>query len=138
MDRPQEHKEIDSEHQPDEARTLVAALTNLLLNDPTPPTTRPEDQSRTQHQNLAPGRTSTADASLRNFTSTSSDNNSFLDEEGQTGQTPFPPAFLADSHQVREALRRADSLRPRGHLDDEPFSPSAFIRDQPRFRNEGE
>jgi hypothetical protein len=36
-----------------------------------------------------------------------------------------PPSFLGDQ-QVRHALQRAKSLRPQGHLDDEPYFPSAL------------
>jgi hypothetical protein len=39
---------------------------------------------------------------------------------------------------VREALQRANFLRPQGHLDDEPHYPSSFLGTHSRLRVEGE
>jgi hypothetical protein len=36
MDLPEEHDATDTDRQPEDTRTLVAALTNLLVNDPSP------------------------------------------------------------------------------------------------------
>jgi hypothetical protein len=123
---PQEHKEADPETLPGDARALVAALTNLLLDDhPPPPRTAEETQIDPQRHTNA---TITPDVILRNFTSTSSSN------DGDEGQTPLPPTFLADS-QVRAALQRADSLRPQGHLSDEPYFPSSVMGVTPLFQD---
>jgi hypothetical protein len=134
MDLPEEHDATDTDRQPEDARTLVAALTNLLVNDPSPVQgtesrailagTRAELQRPADRH---------ADAVLREFTSTSSSSNDgLLDEERRT-----PPEFLGES-QVREALHRANSLRPQGHLDDEPHFPSSFLGTHSRLRVEGE
>ncbi len=143
MDLPEEHDATASDSQPEDARTLVAALTNLLMDDTSPALgteSRADLIDRANLIDLAGTRAESqrpadrhADAVLRGFTSnSSSSNDGLLDEERRT-----PPEFLGES-QVREALQRANSLRPQGQLDDEPHFPSSFLGTHSRVRVEGE
>jgi hypothetical protein len=127
-----DHKENDQDHQPADAKTLVNALTNLMLDDPTPPL---EMHGRPIAESMQPANAhGDADTALTNFTG-----NSSLNDVPPNGdrRTPPTPAFLEDRH-VREALLRANSLRPQGHLDDEPHFPSSFMGTHSRLRVEGE
>ena len=127
MDHSQDRM-VDDPEQPDvDSRTLVAALTQLLLEDPTPTLTAGEQaEPDLRSPNHA---TDTADATLREITSSRSF--SALPDERET--SPSLPAFLSDS-QVRTALQRANSLRPQGHLSDEPQFPSSLTNAQSQFQ----
>ncbi len=129
----QEHKETGPDHPHGDARNLVTALTNLMMDDdPTPPE-ESESQPRPDSQRPAT-EPEHVDAVLGEITSKSSSNDGMLNGEEQS---PPPPAFLGES-QVREALRRADSLRPQGHLDDEPYFPTSFTGTYSRLQDERE
>jgi hypothetical protein len=85
MDR----KENDPDHQRDDAKTLVAALTNLMMDDPTA-SVEVRGQSGTEpmqptvdHEN--------ADTVLSDFTRNSPLNGDLPDEERQTPPTPALP-----------------------------------------------
>jgi hypothetical protein len=123
-----DHKENDQDQQSADAKTLVTTLTNLLLNDPTPQLGM-DDRPVAESMQTADAR-GDADRVLTGFTS-----NSSLNDVSPNGdrRTPPTPAFLED-RQVREALLRANSLRPQGHLDDEPHFPSSFMGTHSRLR----
>ena len=125
MDHSQEHKETDPESLAGDTRTLVTALTELLRDDQPPRITQQPLQTAPMMHTTS---TTTPDAILRNITSTSSSN------DGDERQSPLLPAFLADS-QVRAALQRADSLRPQGHLSDEPYFPSSLMSVPPHYQD---
>jgi hypothetical protein len=72
-----------------------------------------------------------ADAILQEITSSRSTAAVFRDNEEETSV----PAFLSDLN-VREALQRANSLRPQGHLSDEPQFPSSMAHAQPQIQGE--
>jgi hypothetical protein len=127
MDHSQEQKETNPKSSADDTKDLVTALTGLLLDDQPLPPRISEHQPQTDPQ-MHTVDTTTPDAILRNFTSTSSSN------DGDEGQTSLLPGFLADS-QVRAALHRADSLRPQGHLSDEPYFPSSFMGVPPHYQD---
>jgi hypothetical protein len=146
MHSSQDHMEDDAEL-PDvdprtldvDPRTLVTALTQqLVLEDSTSPLEVEEQGAPVLHlidRNLIDRTathavTSTADAVLREITSSRSVG-VFHDDGRETSL----PAFLSDS-QVRAALHRANSLRPQGHLSDEPQFPSSLTRAQPQFQAE--
>jgi hypothetical protein len=129
MDHSQDRVVDDPEHPDVDSRTLVTALTQLLLEDPTPTLAAGEQaEPDLRSPNHA---TDTADATLREITSSRS--LSVLPDERET--SPLLPAFLSDS-QVRTALQRANSLRPQGHLSDEPQFPSSLTNAQSQFQAE--
>jgi hypothetical protein len=127
MDRSQDRMEDDPEPPNDDPRNLVAALTHLLLEDSSSTQEQAETDLRSTNHATSP-----ADAILREVTSTRSIS-VLPDNERET--SPLLPAFLSDS-QVRAALQRANSLKPQGHLSDEPQFPSSLANAQSQIQAE--
>ncbi len=119
MQPSQDHMEGDTELPAVDSRTLVTALTQQLNLGRSAPALEAEEQGESVDRNLIDRGTQSgsnmADAILQEITSSRSTAVVFRDNEEET----FVPAFLSDFN-VREALQRANSLRPQGHLSDEP------------------
>jgi hypothetical protein len=109
--QPRQDDDVQQPEAPsDEAKALVAALTQQLA---------------------VGGESSSLDAATSSAVpealNRESTRNQFFNDNLRDRESVSlsPPSFLGDQ-QVRQALQRANSLRPQGHLDDEPYFPSTL------------
>jgi hypothetical protein len=140
MQSSQDHTEGDAELPVVDSRTLVTALTQQLTLGRSTSALEAEEQGDPVFHNLIDRNVidralqsgnNMADAILQEITSSRS-TAVFHDNEEETSV----PAFLSDFN-VRETLQRANSLRPQGHLSDEPQSLLLWPTHNHRFRQRG-
>jgi hypothetical protein len=120
MDSRQDEDETKSDSPVDDPRALVSALTQLLaMGD--------GDEAQVQ---VLPSVTEEFITQTENTGDFSSNDQSSPPTSGDNDNEISPlPEFLSDAS-VRAALRRANALRPQGHLSDEPQFPSALGESQ--------